>query len=104
MQFTMTISDDAAGRISRATRLSGTVQDYLRRWGEDISRLPTREQEELRDILDAKLKRLAGEAQAPAIADIGGVAAVPTGIQPRARQPRARDRSQRREVETPLAH
>lgn len=103
MQFTMTISNEAADRISRTIRLSGTVQDYLRRWGEDISRLPMREQEELRDILDAKLKRLEEEAPAAANARSVPSAAVPQGIQPRAKRTPAEGRSPPRESEMPLA-
>lgn len=65
MQLTLTISEDAARRISEVTRFSsGTIQGYARKWAEDISRLPISEQAELREILDAKLRRLEGDRAA----------------------------------------
>lgn len=84
MQLTVTISDDAGARINHMVRLGGSPQLYIRKWIEDISSLPQDQQEELREILDTKVKRHA-EAQA-ADARKPAAPAVPTGIQPRAKR------------------
>ena len=59
MQFTLSLSSETAARINKIVKpFGGSVPGYAASWADDISKLPAWEQHELRDILDAKIKRL----------------------------------------------
>lgn len=58
MQFTLSLSSETASRINKIVKpFGGSVPGYAASWADDISKLPAWEQHELREILDAKIKR-----------------------------------------------
>lgn len=80
MQFTLSLSSETAARINKIVKpFGGSVPGYAASWADDISKLPAWEQHELREILDAKLKRHEEVSTAkpePANARIGGIPAI----------------------------
>jgi hypothetical protein len=59
MQLTLTIDDKAGDRIKKLVEpFDGTVQGYARRWAEKLCWLPMTDQEEIRALVEMKLRRL----------------------------------------------
>ena len=67
-QFCLCLSHEAAERIERIVApYAGTVPGYAARFAAEMSRLPTTDQEEIRELIASKIRRLeaAGFLSAP---------------------------------------
>ena len=74
-KFTLCLSDEAASRIdSLVTPYGGSVPGYAAAFASALSRLPTADQEEIRLLIQSKIRRL----EEAALRDAPRIPAAPT--------------------------